>query len=332
MKKLAVLTSGGDSPGMNPAIRAVARTCTQLGIEIIGIENGYQGIFDRQFTPLGVLEVSGKIRDAGTFLGTSRCDRFRQKEGQEEALSILREEKLDGLIVIGGDGSLTGANILCNMGFPIIGLPGTIDNDLFGTDMGIGVDTALNTIIHMVDMIKATAASHRRCFIVEVMGRSSGYLALMSTISSGSQVAVVPEFEVDMEKIVESLNRRVIKKHNNSVVIIAEGVCTGQQFMERLLRDGVELINKETRLTVLGHIQRGASPTHFDRLLASRMGEFAVLAITQGQTAAMTALVNGRVQLKPFSEILGRKKNLPSDAIRLARNIGIEIGKPLPES
>lgn len=313
---------------MNPAIRAITRTCIKLGVEIIGIENGYQGIFDRQFTELGVLEVSGKIRDAGTFLGTSRCDRFRQKEGQEEALTILREEKIDGLLVIGGDGSLTGARILSDMGFPVIGLPGTIDNDLYGTDMGIGVDTALNTIIHLVDMIKATAASHRRCFIVEVMGRSSGYLALMSTISTGSQVAVVPEFAFDIKAVVESLNRRVLKKHNNSVVIVAEGVCSGQEFEERLKREGTELINKETRLTVLGHVQRGASPTHFDRLLASRMGEYAVLAITQDQTGSMTSLVNGRVQLRTFTEVLGRRKDLPSDAIRLAQNLGIEIGRP----
>ena len=328
MKKLAVLTSGGDSPGMNPAIRAITRTCIKLGVDILGIENGYQGIFDRQFTPLGVLEVSGKIRDAGTFLGTSRCDRFRQKDGQEEALSVLREEKIDGLLVIGGDGSLTGARILSDMGFPVIGLPGTIDNDLYGTDMGIGVDTALNTIIHLIDMIKATASSHRRCFIVEVMGRTSGYLALMSTISTGSQVAVVPEFDVNMAAIVESLNRRVLKKHNNSVVIVAEGVCSGQEFMDKLKREGAELINKETRLTVLGHVQRGASPTHFDRLLASRMGEYAVLAITQDQTGSMTSLVNGRVQLRTFTEILGRKKDLPADAIRLAKNLGIEIGRP----
>jgi 6-phosphofructokinase 1 len=326
LKRIGVLTSGGDSPGMNPAIRSITRAGLSLGMEIVGIENGYQGIFDRQFVPLGVLEVSGKIRDAGTFLGSSRCARFRDADGPAEALQILRSENIQGLIVIGGDGSLTGANILSGMGYPVIGLPGTIDNDLYGTDMGIGVDTCLNTIITLVDMIKATAASHRRCFIIEVMGRGSGYLALMSTISSGSQVAVIPEFRYNMDNVIETLNRRILRKHNNSVVIVAEGVCSGQEFKNKLLEREKDLLVKEIRLTVLGHVQRGGSPTHFDRTLASRMGEFAILALSQGESGSMTALVNGKIQLRDFSQILGRRKDLPGDAIRLARNLGIEIG------
>lgn len=247
-------------------------------------------------------------------------------EGQDEAVKILRENKINGLIVIGGDGSLTGAQCLNQRRFPVIGIPGTIDNDLYGTDMCIGVDTALNTIISMVDMIKATAASHRRCFVVEVMGRSSGYLSLMSTITTGSQVAVIPEYRVNLESIVTALNRRMERRHNNSVVMVAEGVCSGADFIERLDKVSAGRLKQEVRLTVLGHVQRGGVPTHFDRMLASRMGELAVLAMMHGECGCMVSLVAGKMQLRDFDQILSRKKDLPSDAIRLARNLGIEIG------
>src|SRR5277367_2811951 len=324
MKRIAVLTSGGDSPGMNPAIRSVTRTGINKGLQIIGIRNGYQGLLDNEFMDLDGHVVSGRIRDAGTFLQTSRCPEFVKEEGQRKALEILAEHRIDGLIVIGGDGSLNGARALHKLGLPVIGLPGTIDNDIFGTDMGIGVDTALNTIISLVDMIRATAASHRRCFVVEVMGRGSGYLALMATITTGSQVAVIPEFRMNMDSIVGVLDHRFSSKHNNSVILVAEGVCGGAQFMERLLATGK--VRQEVRLTVLGHIQRGGTPTHYDRLLASRMGEMAVLALMSGESGSMVSTVNGKTQLRDFEEILDRRKALPGDAIRLARNIGIEIG------
>jgi 6-phosphofructokinase 1 len=188
------------------------------------------------------------------------------------------------------------------------------------------VDTALNTIIHLVDMIKATAASHRRCFVVEVMGRGSGYLALMTSISTGSQVAVIPEYRVNHQKIIEVLHRRTSNKHNNSVIIVAEGVCSGQDFMKRLNEEARGTIAQEIRLTVLGHVQRGGVPTHFDRLLGARMGEMAVLALTQGERGCMVGTVAGKMQLRDLEEILGKKKQLPGDAVRLARNLGIEIG------
>jgi 6-phosphofructokinase 1 len=324
MKRIAVLTSGGDSPGMNPAIRSITRTGALQGMEIIGIRNGYQGLLDNEFVPLDNHIVSGRVRDAGTFLQTSRCPEFMEEAGQTRAIEILKTQRIDGLIVIGGDGSLKGARTLHQRGLPVIGLPGTIDNDLFGTDMGIGVDTALNTIISLVDMIRATAASHRRCFVVEVMGRSSGYLALMTTISTGSQVAVIPEFRVNIERIVHVLHTRFKSHHNNSVIIVAEGVCQGSEFMDRLRNVGK--VQQEVRLTVLGHVQRGGTPTHYDRLLASRMGEMAVLALVSGERGSMVATVNGRMQLRDLDDILDRRKLLPGDAIRLARNIGIEIG------
>jgi 6-phosphofructokinase 1 len=324
MKRIAVLTSGGDSPGMNPAIRSITRTGTNKGLKVIGIRNGYQGLLDGEFMDLDNHIVSGRVRDAGTFLQTSRCPEFIKEAGQRRALDILAEHRIDALVVIGGDGSLNGARALHRFGLPVIGLPGTIDNDIFGTDMGIGVDTALNTIISLVDMIRATAASHRRCFVVEVMGRGSGYLALMATISTGSQVAVIPEFRMNLESIVGVLDHRFSSRHNNSVILVAEGVCEGSKFMERLLATGK--VRQEVRLTVLGHIQRGGTPTHYDRLLASRMGEMAVLALMSGESGSMVSTVNGRTQLRDFDEILDRRKALPGDAIRLARNIGIEIG------
>ena len=324
MKRIAVLTSGGDSPGMNPAIRSITRAGLHMGLEIFGIRNGYQGLLDDEFIQLDSHSVSGRIRDAGTFLQTSRCLEFVKEEVQLRALKILEKRRIDGLVVIGGDGSLKGARALSKFGLPVIGLPGTIDNDLFGTDMGIGVDTALNTLIGLVDMIRATAASHRRCFVVEVMGRSSGYLALMTTISTGSQVAVIPEFRMNMENIVHVLERRFTANHNASVILVAEGVCQGAEFMQRLLDIGK--VKQEVRLTVLGHVQRGGTPTHYDRLLASRMGEMAVLALTSGEKGSMVATVNGRMQLRDFDEILDRHKGLPGDAIRLARHIGIELG------
>ncbi len=324
MKRVAVLTSGGDSPGMNPAIRSITRTGLIKGLEIIGIRNGYQGLLDDEFMDLDNHTVSGRVRDAGTFLQTSRCPEFVKEEGQRRALDILAAHRIDGLIVIGGDGSLNGARALHRLGVRVIGLPGTIDNDIYGTDMGIGVDTALNTIISLVDMIRATAASHRRCFVVEVMGRGSGYLALMSTISTGSQVAVIPEFRLNMESVVTVLDSRFSSHHNNSVILVAEGVCQGADFMQRLIATGK--VRQEVRLTVLGHIQRGGTPTHYDRLLASRMGEVAVLALISGESGSMVSTVNGKMQLRDFDDILARRKALPGDAIRLARNIGIEIG------
>ena len=217
MKRIAVLTSGGDSPGMNPAIRSITRTGKNKDLQIIGIRNGYQGLLDNEFIDLDNFIVSGRVRDAGTFLQTSRCPEFQEEKGQRRALDILADHKIDGLIVIGGDGSLRGARALHKYGVRVIGLPGTIDNDIFGSDMGIGVDTALNTIISLVDMIRATAASHRRCFVVEVMGRSSGYLALMATISTGSQVAVIPEFRMNLDSIVHTrcTSRFFARNHNN---------------------------------------------------------------------------------------------------------------------
>ena len=328
LKRIGIITSGGDSPGMNPAIRSVARTAINLGIEVVGIQNGYQGIFDREFMPLGVIEVSGRIRDAGTILSTSRCLKFLEQSAQLEAIEILKKENIQALLILGGDGSLAGAAALSKHGFRVLGIPCSIDNDLSGTEMSIGVDSCLNTIVHLIDMIKATAASHNRCFVVEVMGRKQGYLALMSAIASGSQIAVIPEFRYDMDLIIENLTRRRLRRHNNSVVVVAEGACTGQNFMERLLAAGKDKLKQEVRLTVLCHLQRGSPPTFSDRFLATRMGEFAVLALNQGEHGSMVGLVRNRMNLTDLQEIKGHRPSLPADAIRLARNLGMEVGIP----
>lgn len=326
MKKIAILTSGGDSPGMNPVIRSVTRTGTNKGMEVWGIQNGYQGLLDNDFVKLDVLHVSGKGREPGTFLQTSRCLDFMKEEGRVRALKTLEAHGIEGLVVVGGDGSLTGALELHKLGFPVVGIPGTIDNDIYGTEMCVGVDTCLNTIMHLVDMIRATAASHRRCFIVEVMGRASGYLGLMTSISTGAQVAVIPEFHVNMDKIVKVLDQRFTRKHNNSVIIVSEGVCSGAEFLNRLHQYPKGVVQQDIRLTVLGHVQRGDVPTHFDRLLGARMGEMAVLALQSKESGMMVAQVASKMQLVPIETVIGKKRALSAESIRAARNLGIEIG------
>jgi 6-phosphofructokinase 1 len=226
LKKIGVLTSGGDSPGMNPAIRAVYRTARGHGAEVVGITNGYDGIFDRSFMALSDGIMSGVLDRGGTFLQSSRCKRFYSEAGRGEALQILREQEIGGLIVIGGDGSLSGARALAREGYPVIGIPGSIDNDIFGTEMSIGVDTAANTIMSMIDRIKDTARSHRRCFLIEVMGRNSGYLALITAISCGAEVAVIPEFRANIERILHLLKERFSETKDNSIIVLAEGATS----------------------------------------------------------------------------------------------------------
>jgi 6-phosphofructokinase 1 len=326
IRRIGVITSGGDSPGMNPAIRAIVRAARSESIDIVGIKDGYQGIFDHEFVHLSPLEVSGKIRDAGTFLGSSRCKYFREDKGQEEAIKIMKAEGIQGLIVIGGDGSLTGAQKLHEKGFPVVGIPGSIDNDIYGTDLSLGVDTCLNTIISLIDMIKATASSHRRCFVVEVMGRNCGYLAMMAAITSAAQVAVLPEFPVNMQAIVESLDKRFRSKYRNGVIIVSEGVCTGQEFMDRLHAEAGEEVKQDLRLTVLGHVQRGGSPTNFDRLLGSRMGEMALQTLAKGESGVMMGIQGLNIAKVKLEDVISQPKTLNDDLIRLARNLGVEVG------
>ncbi|CAN5427906.1 6-phosphofructokinase [soil metagenome] len=330
LKTIGVLTSGGDSPGMNPAIRAVVRTASAHNVTVIGINNGYDGIFDEDVLELREETIAHVLERGGTMLQSSRCKRFYTPEGRALALGKLRDAGIGGLVVIGGDGSLSGALELHRTGFPTVGIPGSIDNDLWGTDMSVGVDTAANTIMQLVDKIKDTARSHRRCFLVEVMGRNSGYLALATAISTGAEVAVIPEFRVNVERIQDMLRNRFNRTHDSSTIILAEGVCDADTFVKRMREShGPDPFQQEIRKTVLGHVQRGGVPTHFDRMLAARMGEIAVMGLLQGESGVMTALKKSRLTLLDLESVIGKKRHPAPELIRLARHLGIEFGDPV---
>ena len=326
-KNIGILTSGGDAPGMNPAIRAVARTAAQHDCRVLGISNGYDGIFDGLIEELGHRSLSSIIDRGGTILQSSRCKRMYTPEGIDHARKRLQELGIQGLVVIGGDGSLTGARELSKRGMPVVGIPASIDNDLSGTEMAIGVDTATNTIMQLVDRIRDTARSHRRCFLIEVMGRNSGYLALTTAISSGASVAVVPEYRYNMDRIVSVLHKRYQEAMDNSIIMLAEGVCSAHDFMERM-ESSVPggKFEQEIRISVLGHVQRGGIPTHFDRMLGARFGELAVTGLLQQETGCMTVLSKGRTTLIELDQVIGKKKHPAPELMRLARNLKIEFG------
>ncbi|HEX8371573.1 MAG TPA: ATP-dependent 6-phosphofructokinase [Chthoniobacterales bacterium] len=326
-RSIAVLTSGGDSPGMNPAVRAVALIAIRQGYKAVGYQNGYDGIFDDNTIDLSGDLLSGLLERGGTVLQSSRCKRMMTPEGQAEAVAKLRSKGVDGLVVIGGDGSLTGALKIHQLGFPVVGIPGTIDNDIYGTQMGVGVDTASNTIVEMIDKIKDTARSHRRCFLVEVMGRGSGYLALTTAIACGGEVAIIPEYRYNMERILELLAARYRTKRKGSLIILAEGVCSAEELIKRMKEGGGDnVLQQEVRRTVLGHVQRGGSPSHYDRMLATRMGELAVMGLLQSETGTMASLRDGKVTLVDLEYVLSRKRPISPTLTRLAKNMGIEFG------
>jgi 6-phosphofructokinase 1 len=314
---------------MNPALRAVARTAMEHGCRIMGINNGYDGIFDGNLEELGGAFLSGMIDRGGTILQSSRCKRMYTPEGLDEARRRLQELGIHGLVVIGGDGSLTGARELSRRGMPVVGIPASIDNDLAGTEMAIGVDTAANTIMQLIDRIRDTARSHRRCFLIEVMGRNSGYLALTTAISCGAEFAVIPEFSCNMKRVVTELHERYVKARDNSIIVLAEGVCSAHTFMKRMLEERGGDFEQEVRITVLGHVQRGGIPTHFDRMLGSRFGELAVTGLLQQETGCMTALSKGRTTLIDLEQVIGKKKHPAPELIRLARNLQIDFGDPV---
>ena len=329
MKTIGVLTSGGDAPGMNPALRAVARTAMQHDCRIMGINNGYDGIFDGTMEELSNRHLSGMLDRGGTILQSSRCKRMYTPEGIDQAYKRLQELGIQGLVVIGGDGSLTGARELSLRGMPVVGIPASIDNDLFGTEMAIGVDTAANTIMQLIDRIRDTARSHRRCFLIEVMGHNSGYLALTTAISCGAEFAVIPEFSCNMKRVVTELHDRFQKTRDNSIIVLAEGVCTADTFIKRMIEARGEEFEQEVRITVLGHVQRGGIPTHFDRMLGARFGELAVTGLLQQETGCMTALSKGKTTLIDLEQVIGKKKHPAPELIRLARNLQIDFGDPV---
>ncbi len=314
MKKIAVLTSGGDCSGMNACIRACVRFALYNGLEVIGVRKGYSGLLDRDFIKLDSKSVSGILQKGGTILLTARCEEFKTEKGQQKAVEILKEENIDGLIVIGGDGSLTGANVLHNLGVKVIGIPASIDNDIYGTEMSIGVDTSLNIIINAVDCIKDTASSHERAFIIEVMGRNCGYLALAAGIACGAEAVIIPEIPYNIEKIADLLYSRYRQGKTNSIVLVAEGAASAYEIQRKLKG----LVGYETRITVLGHYQRGGYTSVFDRILASRFGRIAVELLLEGRSGEMVGLWDGSVKPIPLDRVLSTKKLLDFKLLKLA--------------
>ncbi|MBN2395603.1 MAG: 6-phosphofructokinase [Candidatus Atribacteria bacterium] len=315
VKKIAVLTSGGDSPGMNAAIRAVVRTGIHYQLEIVGIQFGYRGLLRQKFLPLNLKSVGGIIQHGGTILMTSRSVKFKTKEGVKEAAFILRENNVDGLVIIGGDGSLAGAlDLYQQENFPVVGLPATIDNDLYGTDMCLGVDTALNTIVSAIDKIKDTASSHRRAFLIEVMGRKSGYLALMSGIAGGVEAVIIPEYPTDIEELSVQLKKGYQRGKSHCIVLVAEGAGDIYQ-IGKLLETKIGF---RMRVTILGHLQRGGSPSGFDRILGSRLGAEAVIQLLNHQDHHMVGLSGSEITTIPLAEVLANKKAIKKPIVELA--------------
>jgi 6-phosphofructokinase 1 len=319
MNRIAVLSSGGDSPGMNAAIRAVTRTAIFRGVDVIGIRRGYEGLLEGDGIPLTKSSVGGIILRGGTILRTARSERFRMPEGVNEALSRLREFDIDGLVVIGGDGSFRGAQRLHELGFPVVGVPGTIDNDIAGTDYTIGFDTACNTALQAVEKLRDTASSHDRLFLVEVMGRSAGFLALEVGVASGAEYVLVPEVPFDPQKLQEKLHYARQRGKTHSLIIVAEGVMSAQALADHLKDTG----GYEARITVLGHIQRGGSPTSFDAVLASRMGAAAVEALLGGERGVMVGVTNGAIRTCPLSVAWEEKKPLDAERMQLVETLSI---------
>jgi len=301
IKKVGVLTSGGDSPGMNAAIRSVVRTCAFYNIECMGIYRGYEGMIEGDFKEMGPRSVHNIVNKGGTILKSARSKEFRTEEGRKKAYNKLVAAGIDALVIIGGDGSFTGAMIFNReFGIPVIGIPGTIDNDIYGTSHTLGYDTALNTVVEVIDKIRDTASSHNRLFFVEVMGRDAGYIALNAGIGAGAEEILIPEEDMGLERLVESLRRSKASGKSSSIVVVAEGDKTGKNVFE--LKEYVEenMPEYDVRVSVLGHMQRGGSPSCFDRVLASRLGVKAVESLLEGKTNYMVGLLNDKVALTPL--------------------------------
>jgi len=310
MKCVGVLCSGGDGPGFNPCIRAVVRTAIGAGMRALGIERGYGGLIEGHMREMDARSVGGILARGGTILGTARSEEFRTVPGRKRALRNLNREGVDGLVVIGGDGSFRGALKLNDMGFPTVGVPGTIDNDIPGTDMSIGCDTALNTVLENIDRIKDTASSHRRAFLIEIMGRNCGYLTLMGGIAGGTEMVLIPEVETSLEAVAEQLEDAYIRGKAHCIIAVAEGYEPGTQAVANYLRERKEELGFGVRVTVLGHVQRGGSPTAFDRLLATRLGCAAVHALKDGKGGVMVGLIGSHVVTTPLEQVATRKKEL----------------------
>jgi 6-phosphofructokinase 1 len=318
MERIAVVTSGGDASGMNAAIRAVVRTGIDRGWEALGVRHGYAGLIGNDFVELGRRSVSGIIQHGGTMLGTARCEAFKTEEAQSKAIRFLRERRVKALVAIGGDGSQKGALALLKKGFPVVGVASTIDNDLSGAEITLGVDTALNVALEAIDRIKVTASSHERAFLVEVMGRECGYLALAAGVAGGAECVVLPEVETDPEKVALELRAAYERGKSHAIVVVAEGARYNASGLAKYFEEHRERIGFELRVVKLGHVQRGGTPGAFDRILGTRMGAAAVECIARGEFGVLVGLDRGEIKATPLVEAAGKKKQLDPKLLELA--------------
>lgn len=322
--KVGVLTSGGDSPGMNAAIRSVVRTCAYHNIECIGIYRGYQGMIEGDFKEMGPRSVNNIVNKGGTILKSARSIDFRTPEGRKKAHQNLLDAGIEGLVVIGGDGTFTGALIFnSEFNFPVMGIPGTIDNDIFGTSHTLGYDTALNTVVEVIDKIRDTASSHNRLFFIEVMGRDAGHIALNAGIGAGAEEILIPEENLGLDRLLDSLRKSKAAGKSSSIVVIAEGDKIGKSVFE--LKDYVETNFPEydVRVSVLGHMQRGGSPSCFDRVLASRLGVKAVESLLEGKSNYMVGLKNDKIALTPLEQAIKGKTEIDRELLRVSEIVSI---------
>lgn len=319
MKRIGVLTSGGDAPGMNAAVRAVTRRAIHAGLEVMGIRRGYVGLLQDEMEPLTLGSVADIIHRGGTVLLTGRTEAFKRPEMQARAVELLRQRGIDGLVVIGGDGSFRGALALAERGVPTVGIPATIDNDIWGTEYAIGFDTCTNTVMEALDRVRDTATSHERTFVIEVMGRDSGQIALAAGLAGGAESILLPEAPVDLKVVVERLRRGWERNKRHSLIIVAEGAGRGFAVAEYIR----EQTGQETRVTVLGHLQRGGSPSALDRRIASRMGAAAVEALLAGQSGVMVGVKGETVVTLPLREVLGHRRPIDREAYELAAILAI---------
>lgn len=316
IKTIGVLTSGGDAPGMNPCIRAVVRSAMDKNLNVLGVYGGYEGLLNGNFRPLGARDVGGILQRGGTILQTARSNDFQTIAGRMKALREMNSVDMDALVVIGGDGSLRGAFSLMQEGFPIVGIPASIDNDIYGTDMCIGVDTALNTIVDAIDKLRDTATSHNRAFLIETMGRKNGYLAQHAGIVSGAEMVLIPEIPVEIDSVIKAVENAYIRGKTHCIIVVAEGFEPSTTIIAE--RIAAMNIGFDTRVTILGHIQRGGKPTAFDRMLATRFGVHAVSLLMEGNTGTMTALQGREINPISLEEATSNQKALSEEYFNLA--------------
>ncbi|NQY06329.1 MAG: 6-phosphofructokinase [Flavobacteriaceae bacterium] len=324
IKKIGVMTSGGDSPGMNAAIRAVVRACAYYDVKCVGYYRGYEGMIDNDYIELSPRSVKNIINKGGTLLKSARSDRFRTEEGREQAYQNLKENGVDAMVLIGGDGTFTGGTVFSRAyDMPVVGIPGTIDNDICGTQFTIGYDTALNTVVDAIDKIRDTASSHNRLFFIEVMGRDAGFIALNSGVGAGAEEILVPEEDQHLEKLIESLKRSKRSGKTSSIVVVAEGDKTGKNVFELADYAKEHLPGYNPRVTVLGHLQRGGSPSCLDRVLASRLGVKAVEYLLDGQRDIMVGLINDEIIATPIDNIMKGEHEINKELLRISDILSI---------